>query len=180
MTLDKTALVLDPRNDMSRKELYALIDELQQTVLRLSGAWHPAAGDVDDMATVLWRTEAEDAGAPASIAAGRTREAFDEQAETAKDRWRKFSRAALRSLPPDDGRPTHRHKKRGSKYVLIGIGKMQSEDWFRSTPGSSIEPVDMREVAIYRSVDDGSLGVRPREEFEDGRFEATPPPPEAV
>ena len=66
---------------------------------------------------------------------------------------------------------THRHKKRGSEYVLLGIGKMQAEGWYDPSKTISTANVDMREVAIYRSVDDGSLWVRPREEFEDGRFE---------
>lgn len=71
-------------------------------------------------------------------------------------------------------RVTHRHKKRGSEYVLIGIGKMQASDWFDLGPPPEDDQdscVDMREVAIYRGVEDGSLWVRPREDFEDGRFE---------
>jgi len=76
------------------------------------------------------------------------------------------------------GEPTHRHKKRGTKYVLIGYGKMQC-DWWQISGEGMRYPVDMREVAIYRSIDDGSLWVRPREEFEDGRFEALPAAPTA-
>lgn len=53
------------------------------------------SASVDDLAAILWRTEAEDAGAPASIAEGRTRTAFDGQSDELKKRWRKFSRAAL-------------------------------------------------------------------------------------
>lgn len=77
---------------------------------------------------------------------------------------------------------THRHKKRGTEYVLIGYGKMQAEDWFEEDTEYDSEndrvsvrvgaTVDMREVAIYRSmIDPKEIWVRPREEFEDGRFE---------
>lgn len=69
--------------------------------------------------------------------------------------------------------PRYRHKKRGSEYTLIDVGKMQAELWC----DHNTDPVDMREVAIYRADKDGSLWVRPREEFEDGRFERLPSAP---
>jgi len=75
----------------------------------------------------------------------------------------------------------YRHKKRGTEYVLIGIGRMQAEDWGDQTQpreySEYFPTVDMREVAVYRSVaDPDEIWVRPREEFEDGRFEEITPP----
>lgn len=72
----------------------------------------------------------------------------------------------------------YRHKRRGTTYEVIGIGRMQAEMWFEEGEwqgesfGWAQEEVDMREVVIYRSTEDPSeIWVRPREEFEDGRFE---------
>ena len=55
----------------------------------------------DDVAARMWKAEAEDCGAPASVAENRTRAAFDDQASDLKDRWRKFARAAIAALRGD-------------------------------------------------------------------------------
>lgn len=73
--------------------------------------------EVEAVAVRLWRAEAEDVGAPASVAANRTSEAFAGQLDDTKQRWRKMARAALtaflsargeQSAPtPDDWIPWH-------------------------------------------------------------------------
>lgn len=79
--------------------------KLQQAVANLEASGFRILGPdevdqvtVDDVAAELWKAEAEDAGAPASIANGRTRDAFDDQSDELKRRWRKFARAATRAL----------------------------------------------------------------------------------
>jgi hypothetical protein len=106
---------------------------------------------------------------------------------TVQDVWEAFD--ALTAIAPvqPGWRPTHRHVKRGSKYMLLGIGKMQTSNWMDeqwshepqsgNPPQRTLDPVDMREVAIYRA-EDGQFWVRPREEFEDGRFDTLPAAPQ--
>ena len=53
----------------------------------------------DKIAALLWRTEATNAGAPDSIAAGRTLAAFAEQSPELRARWLKFADAIIAALP---------------------------------------------------------------------------------
>ena len=60
-------------------------------------------------------------------------------------------------------KPTHRHKKRGTDYQVIGQGILQ-------VSGTAYLG-DEYEVTIYQG-DDGKLWVRGTDEFNDGRFDA--------
>ncbi len=62
------------------------------------------------------------------------------------------------------------HKKRGTTYQIIGEARAQ-------IVGKPIEEDSV--VVVYRSNQDGSLWVRPREEFYDGRFEQISTPPQS-
>ena len=61
---------------------------------------------------------------------------------------------------------THRHKKRGTLYSIVGVARLQSD----SPLG------DMAHLVVYRS-HEGELWARAKDEFNDGRFERLEPRP---
>lgn len=67
---------------------------------------------------------------------------------------------------------TYRHVMSHGEYEIVSVGKMQAKGWFCYDDEVDQEiKCDMHEVVIYRSLTDGMVWVRPREEFMDGRFE---------
>jgi len=100
--------ILDPEQFVGVRQVCETLSEWQAhaTVVALTAAGYTIVGPadvekaVDDVAARLWRAEAEDSGSPASVAAGRTREAFNGQSEDLKNRWRKLARAALTAASP--------------------------------------------------------------------------------
>lgn len=90
---------------------------------------------------------------------------------------RYLERARVAEAAPQTSKDLFRHRK-GGTYEVIGIGKMQTEGWYDTSKTISTANVDMREVTLYRSIADGSLWVRPVEEFNDGRFEEISSAPE--
>lgn len=67
--------------------------------------------------------------------------------------------------PSSDNRPRWRHLKRGTVYVEIARGCLQT---------SRDEYLDQQQVVIYQAETGGALYVRPTYEFMDGRFERVP------
>ena len=84
---------------------------------------------------------------------------------------------ATETIPPLVTR--FRHKRRGTTYEVLGVAAMQSAHWRDpATPADNCPhgvSVNMRPVVVYVSEEDGQLWVRPKEEFEDGRFAPIPP-----
>jgi hypothetical protein len=57
--------------------------------------------------------------------------------------------------------PTHRHKKRGTSYEVLGEAILHAKEYALH---------DGAQVIVYRG-EDGQLWVRPKGQFLDGRFQ---------
>lgn len=76
---------------------------------------------------------------------------------------------------------THRHKKRGGKYRIVGDVRLQISktpinkvfDGGETTPVHLIQDLDGVEFTLYQG-EDGGYSARHPDEFNDGRFEVLP------
>ena len=58
------------------------------------------------------------------------------------------------------------HKKTGGLYERLHDAKMQAKEWFDGNDDDGAD-IDMRDVVVYRSLEDGLVWVRPVEDFND-------------
>lgn len=150
--------------DIASTALEALSRAEGQEPAAWEGYW-PGAGSVDSATTIT-----------------RHRSIMEQWAEDGAEVTPLYRSVLVKAPAPAVLQPvaTHRHKKRDENVVLIGIGKMQAKGWWKREVDhhgtARAAEVDMRPVAIYQSVDDGSLWARPIEEWEDGRFEVLAAP----
>lgn len=75
--------------------------------------------------------------------------------------------ALTRRVEGEGWRPTHRHRLRGTSYIVTGSATLQRQ---QSKPLP-----DETEMTVYRDKA-GKFWVRATAEFNDGRFEALTPP----
>lgn len=77
------------------------------------------------------------------------------------ERTRQLGMSDTEATPPAPKvTATHRHKKRGSEYSVLGQAQVQCSDCL----------TDYEVVTVYVGTD-GQMWVRRKSEFEDGRFE---------
>jgi len=77
--------------------MHFIVREALKAALASRPAPQPAA-DTRVVAAALWREEAVNAGAPNSVAAGRTLASFSEQSPELQARWTKFAACAIRAI----------------------------------------------------------------------------------
>jgi len=70
-----------------------------------------------------------------------------------------------------------RHRKRGTKYHLMGRARMQIDseafiDHFSRNDALTIAAIlERKAFVVYRGLEDDQLWIRPEKDFFDGRFE---------
>lgn len=141
------------------------VDDIMEQVQIFASTYSLVGGSFDD-GTKMQQSEEEKALLRSMIA-----ELVDDSASWEKLYQRAQDMAAAladelerRSPAAKRYKARVRHKKRGSFYVVVDHGEVQTD-----------RPLtDHAKVVVYRSEDDYSLWVRPVSEFEDGRFEPAP------